>query len=68
MSEKSFGEQLIRTEFNPSNDSTVQHIKERFAELANYINENIQGPGRLKSIAITSLEEAAMWAVKAATE
>ncbi len=69
--EPSFGERIIRTQFNPSNDSTVQHIKERFAELLNYINDNVKADssevGRLKSLALTETENAAMWAVKAAT-
>ena len=68
----SLGEYRVRTQFNPSDDSVVQNIKERMAETLNYINENIK-PGdngeiaRLKSLALTSLEESAMWAVKAAT-
>lgn len=65
------GEKRVRTTFNPSDDSTVQHIKERSAELINYINDNVSGNdpevGRLKSIALTKVEEAAMFAVKAAT-
>lgn len=65
------GEQRIRTAFNPSNDSTVQHIKERGAEFINYVNDNVPANGpeqaRLKALALTAIEEAAMWAVKAAT-
>lgn len=70
----SFGEKRIRTEFNPSNDSVVQHIKERAAELLNYINDSVVNCsvdqaelGRLKALAFTHLETAAMFAVKAAT-
>lgn len=70
-SEKSLGESRVRTSFNPSDDSKVQHIKERAAELINYINDNVEAKdnevGRLKSLALTAVEEAAMWAVKAAT-
>lgn len=65
------GEQRIRTTFNPANNSTVQHIKERAAEFINYIHNNVNvknsEEGRLKSLALTSIEEATMWAVKAAT-
>ena len=71
MSEKTLGENRVRTSFNASNDSTVQHIKERAAEFINYVNDNIEANdgevARLKSLAFTSIEEAAMWAVKAAT-
>lgn len=71
MSEQTLGEKRVRTTFNPSDDSKVQHIKERCAELINYINDNVKAPdgdvARLKSLALTAVEEAAMWAVKAAT-
>lgn len=73
MEEKTFGEIRVRTSFNPSDDSTVQHIKERAAELLNYINDNVHvapgasEAGRLRALAFTSIEEGAMWAVKAAT-
>jgi hypothetical protein len=71
MAELTFGEKRVRTTFNPSDDSKVQHIKERAAELINYINDNVESKdseqGRLKSLSLTAVEEAAMWAVKAAT-
>lgn len=72
-----FGEKRVRTTFNPSDDSKVQQIKERAAEFINYINDNLNftftdasannEAHRLKSLALTSIEEGAMWAVKAAT-
>ena len=70
--EKTLGEQRVRTSFNPSDQSTVQHIKERAAELINYINDNVETANngekaRLRSLALTAIEEGAMWAVKAAT-
>ena len=65
------GESRIRTKFNPSDDSAVQHIKERAAEFINYINDTLQTPdgesARLKALAFTAIEEAAMWGVKLAT-
>lgn len=75
---KSLGETRVRTSFNPSDDSKVQHIKERAAEFINYIDKEINAPEqmakenvgefmRLKSLALTAIEEAAMWGVKAAT-
>jgi hypothetical protein len=64
------GEQRVRTTFNPNNDSVVDQIKQKTAELINLI-ELINIPDvevhRLKALAQTSYEEAAMWAVKAAT-
>lgn len=71
MEDNTLGEKRVRTKFNPSDDSKVQHIKERCAELINYIDQNVlvkdSEQGRLKAIALTTVEEAAMWAVKAAT-
>jgi tRNA uridine 5-carbamoylmethylation protein Kti12 len=84
---KTYGEKVVRTSFNPSDDSTVQHIKERAAEFINYVNmmmhrdditmediskdralaDNLNELHRLKQKAIDRIEEAAMYAVKAAT-
>lgn len=63
----SVGEQRVRTTFNPSADSTVDVIKQKAAELINICEELKAKDGRLASLAQTSFEEAAMWAVKAAT-
>jgi hypothetical protein len=65
---KSIGEQRVRTEFNPSADSLVDQIKQKSAELIN-ICEDLKKlrDARLASLAQTAYEEAAMWAVKAAT-
>jgi len=67
MSEKTIGEQRVRTEFNPSNEGVVDQIKQKSAELINLCEELKAKDGRLASLAQTSYEEAAMWAVKAAT-
>lgn len=78
MENLSLGEKRVRTTFNPSNQSTVQHIKERAAELINYINENVNAPEgmskddlgefiRYKALAMTEVESACHWGVKAAT-
>lgn len=61
------GEQRVRTQFNPSQDSVVDQIKQKTAELINLIETLKEKDGRLASLAQTSYEEAAMWAVKAAT-
>lgn len=51
--------------FNPSGDPVITGIKERANELGEFINDSVLA-GRRKSIALTKLEEASMWAVKAA--
>lgn len=61
------GEQRVRTEFNPSNDSLVDQIKQKTAELINLCEDLKSKDGRLASLAQTEYETAAMWAVKAAT-
>ncbi len=80
------GEQRVRTTFNPSNESVVDRIKQKSAELIDLLQavmndevsktyektpEQLQAFSgeklRLISIAQTSYEEAAMWAVKAVT-
>ena len=66
----SLGEQRVRVEFNPSKDGLVDQLKQKTAELINLVNSIEQKNsehGRVKSLAMTSYEEAAMWAVKAAT-
>lgn len=63
----SIGEQRVRVAFNPSKDSIVDKIKQKSAELINLCEELKANDGRLASLAQTTYEEAAMWAVKAAT-
>ena len=61
------GEQRVRASFNPSQTDIVAQIKQKSAELINLCEELKAKDGRLASLAQTSYEEAAMWAVKAAT-
>lgn len=63
----SIGEVRVRTEFNVTNNSTIDLIKQKSAELINLCEDLKQKDGRLASLAQTAYEEAAMWAVKAAT-
>lgn len=65
--ELTVGELRVRTSFNPSNDSIVEQIKQKTAELINLCESLKPKDGRLASIAQTEYENAAMWAVKAAT-
>jgi len=75
MEQKSIGEKRVRTDFNVSGDDTVNVLKSGTANLIN-VCEQLKGDGqamisgekaRLISLAQTAYEEAAMWAVKAAT-
>lgn len=70
----SIGEDRVRTKFNPSMQGNVDQIKQMSAELINRCEEmRTEQPSlseekaRLISLAQTAYEEAAMWAVKAAT-
>lgn len=66
------GEQIIRTEFNPSDSSLVGDLKMLFASLYNRVDD-VREPGersersRCIALALTHLETAAMYAVKGAT-
>ena len=71
------GESRVRTEFNPSSEDVVTIIKNKTAELIDLINQcpdkSVVEPEsaeffRLKALAMTAYEEAAMWAVKTVTK
>ncbi len=69
---ESLGEKRVRASFNPGANDKVSEIKQKTAELINLVNSLPVkvGPSeksRLIALASTSYEEAAMWAVKAAT-
>lgn len=71
---QSLGEQRVRASFNPSKDGKVDEIKRLTADLIDLCHQeadrsSAQGHeiGRLWSLAMTHYEDAAMWAVKAAT-
>ena len=64
------GERLVRVDFNVSGISDVDEIKTLVARLIDRIEILDGAPedaGRHKALAITSVEQASMWAVKAAT-
>jgi hypothetical protein len=75
------GEYRVGINFNPSADSIVDKIKRQAADLIDLIetinsdaqsNDNLGHHAgekyRLKALAQTHIEDAAMWAVKAATK
>lgn len=51
-------------DFNPSKDVRVDNIKTPVENLMSYIKSLENVDGRCRSIALTKLEEASMWAVK----
>lgn len=70
--EMTFGEKAVGLTFNPSNDPTVQMIKEEYAKIIDMLNtaRGLTTDGekkRLYSVAITEAQTAQMWAVKAIT-
>lgn len=75
MAEKTLGEQRVRTDFNASGKGVVDEIKAKSAELINLCDSLKPTDGsmmngekaRLIAKAQTDYEQAAMWAVKAAT-
>lgn len=67
------GEYRVGINFNPANDDVVGKIKRAAADLIDLIDHiddqnNLGEIIRLKSLAQTEVESAAMWAVKAATK
>jgi hypothetical protein len=71
------GEYRVGITFNPSKDDMVAQIKRAAADLIDMIDgipgdavRDMRGSevGRLKALAQTHVEDAAMWAVKAATK
>jgi len=70
--EKTLGEKRVRTDFNVSSSSDIDKVKRLSAELIDSVDKILPNPkdaeqARLKALALTSYEEAAMWAVKALT-
>ena len=68
------GEYRVGIDFNPSGDDLVGQIKRQAADLIDLINRIPDGGAhsgerrRLKALAMTEIESAAMWGVKAATK
>lgn len=70
--EQSFGGKAVGLKFNPSGDKSVQVAKEQCAVLINILhslrNDTEDGEKkRMYSVAITEIQTAQMWAVKAIT-
>lgn len=63
----SYGEHLVGVSFNPSARADVDEIKKKAAELIDLIFQKC-GDRRNEALAITAIEEGAMWAVKAKTK
>jgi hypothetical protein len=63
----SVGEDRVRIKFNPSDNGIVDQIKQKSAELIDLCETLKSKDARLAELAQTHYEDAAMWAVKAAT-
>ncbi|MCH8951808.1 MAG: hypothetical protein IID49_06775 [Proteobacteria bacterium] len=64
---KTIGEERVRTDFNVDGSDAVTQIKNESAKLIDLCEILKDKDPRLASLAQTAYEEAAMWAVKAAT-
>jgi hypothetical protein len=72
MSKQTFGQKAVGLSFNPSGDDAVAACKQTFADAIDQMDELrsvtvSSEQRRLASIAITELQGAQMWAVKALT-
>lgn len=69
----SFGEKAVGITFNPGNNSKVESIKRKYADIIDELNDlrslnpDNKEIGRMCSVAITEAQTSQMWAVKAAT-
>lgn len=63
----SIGQERVRYTFNPDGNERVDKIKYETAKLINFCELMKAKQPRLVALAQTAYEEAAMWAVKAAT-
>ena len=74
MTEKTLGEKRVRVDFNVTESSLIQEIKQKTAELINLMafSEKTESTSpelaRLMKLAQDHYEEAAMWAVKSVTK
>jgi phage tail tape-measure protein len=67
------GEFRVGIDFNPGKNPTVDTLKKMMAGFIDMVSEmettgDINEVNRLKALAMTHAEDAAMWAVKAATK
>jgi hypothetical protein len=66
-----YGQQACGVDFNPLSDPAVANLKQQFANIIDYLDlaRALATPEqkRLMSIAITEVQGAQMWAVKAIT-
>lgn len=72
MNTLSYGQKAVGLRFNPSKEDSVDNCKQGFADLIDQMNElrmnsQSQEQKRLASVAITEMQGAQMWAVKALT-
>ena len=73
MTDLTFGQKAVGLTFNPGNREDVDNCKTGFAALVDMMNDFRNDPTtspeqkRLASVAITELQGAQMWAVKALT-
>ena len=72
MTHQTFGQKAVGLSFNPSGDDAVSECKQRFADAIDQMNDlrsTTPSPevARMASVAITKMQTAQMWAVKALT-
>ena len=72
MPQQTFGQKAVGLSFNPSGDDAVSKCKQHFADAIDQMNDlrtSSSSPEvkRMASVAITEMQTAQMWAVKALT-
>ena len=72
MTQQTFGQKAVGLSFNPSGEDAVSECKQHFADAIDQMNDlrnSASSPEvkRMASVAITEMQTAQMWAVKALT-
>lgn len=71
MADLTYGQKAVGVTFNPSGDTAVSECKQRLADAIDQMvmlrGGSVGEQARLASVAITELQTAQMWAVKALT-
>jgi len=64
---QTLGQYYVGTDFNPGHNTAVDEIKHKAADLIDCIQRSGVDP-RTRALAITNIEQGAMWGVKSATK
>ena len=62
-----YGQKICGVDFNPSSDENIAQVKQAFADIIDRMFELDLPDPRTRAVAVTQIEQAQMWTVKALT-